>query len=66
LSHLQNSKGASLDADKILEIENLSHFEAFVFRQFSLRGLRKVTGEWNLVCLAWNVKRMAVLSSKFG
>ena len=23
------------------------------FRQFSLRGLRKVTGEWNLVCLAW-------------
>jgi len=36
------------------------------FRQFSLRGLRKVTGEWNLVCLAWNVKRMAVLRPKFG
>lgn len=34
------------------------------FRQFSLRGLRKVTGEWNLVCLAWNVKRMAVLRPK--
>jgi transposase len=33
-------------------------------RQFSLRGLRKVTGEWNLVCLAWNVKRMAVLRLK--
>lgn len=31
------------------------------FRQFSLRGLRKVSGEWSLVCLAWNVKRMAVL-----
>jgi hypothetical protein len=31
------------------------------FRQFSLRGLRKASGEWNLVCLAWNVKRMAVL-----
>ena len=28
------------------------------FRQFSLRGLRKVTGEWNLVCLAWHVKRI--------
>ena len=28
------------------------------FRQFFLRGLRKVTGEWNLVCLAWNVKRI--------
>jgi len=31
------------------------------FRQFSLRGLHKVTGEWTLVCLAWNLKRMAVL-----
>ena len=36
------------------------------FRQFSLRGLKKVTGEWNLVCLAWNVKRMAVLRLKIG
>ena len=31
------------------------------FRQFSMRGLDKVTGEWALVCLAWNLKRMAVL-----
>jgi transposase len=31
------------------------------FRQFSLRGLNNVSGEWTLVCLAWNVKRMAVL-----
>jgi transposase len=36
------------------------------FRQFSLRGLHKVSGEWSLVCLAWNVKRMAVLRPKFG
>jgi transposase len=36
------------------------------FRQFSLRGLKKVTGEWNLVCLAWNLKRMAVLRPKIG
>ena len=28
------------------------------FRSFSLRGLRKVTGEWNLVCLAVNLKRL--------
>ena len=34
------------------------------FRQFSLRGLKKVTGEWRLVCLAWNIKRMAVLRLK--
>lgn len=31
------------------------------FRQFLLRGLQKVTGEWTLVCLAWNLKRLAVL-----
>ena len=31
------------------------------FRQFSLRGLENVRHEWTLVCLAWNLKRMAVL-----
>ena len=31
------------------------------FRQFLLRGLDKVRNEWTLVCLAWNLKRMAVL-----
>lgn len=30
-------------------------------RQFSMRGLDKVTGEWTLATLAWNVKRMNVL-----
>ena len=29
------------------------------FRQFSLRGLRKVQGEWSLVTLALNLRRMA-------
>ena len=28
------------------------------FRQFSLRGIEKVTGEWRLVALSWNLKRM--------
>jgi transposase len=31
------------------------------FRQFSLRGLDKVKGEWSLVTMAWNIKRMFVL-----
>ena len=31
------------------------------FRQFMLRGLENVRNEWTLVCLAWNLKRMAVL-----
>ncbi len=31
--------------------------EVLGFRQFSLRGLGKVAGEWCLVCLAYNLKR---------
>jgi transposase len=31
------------------------------FRQFHLRGLDKVKGEWSLVTLAWNMKRMFAL-----
>ncbi len=31
------------------------------FRRFSLRGLAKVRGEWDLVCLALNVKRLRTL-----
>ena len=31
------------------------------FRQFMLRGLESVQGEWNLVCIAWNLKRLHVL-----
>jgi transposase len=31
------------------------------FRQFLLRGLDKVRGEWNLVTMAWNLKRMCAL-----
>jgi len=32
------------------------------FRQFLLRGLDAVRGEWSLVTMAWNIKRMAVLA----
>lgn len=31
------------------------------FRQFLLRGLRKVSLEWELVCLAYNLKRLHLL-----
>jgi transposase len=33
------------------------------FRQFLLRGLNKVAGEWTLVTMAWNVKRMFALKA---
>ena len=32
------------------------------FRQFLLRGLEAVTGEWMLVCIAYNLKRLHVLA----
>jgi transposase len=31
------------------------------FRQFSMRGLEKARGEWSLVTMAWNMKRMFAL-----
>ena len=31
------------------------------FRQFLLRGLDTVAGEWSLVCLGWNLKRLHAL-----
>jgi transposase len=32
------------------------------FRQFSMRGLEKARGEWSLVTMAWNMKRMFALN----
>jgi hypothetical protein len=37
--------------------------EVLGFRQFSLRGLAAVAGEWCLVCLAFNLKRFHVLQA---
>jgi IS5 family transposase len=33
------------------------------FRQFLLRGLESVSGEWNLVCIAYNLKRLHALTT---
>lgn len=35
--------------------------EVLGFRQFSLRGLAAAAGEWSLVCLAFNLKRLHTL-----
>ncbi|MFQ5758014.1 MAG: IS1182 family transposase [Acidiferrobacterales bacterium] len=32
------------------------------FRRFHLRGFNAVQGEWNLMCMAWNLKRMFALA----
>ena len=36
------------------------------FRQFLLRGLDSVRGEWSLVTMAWNIKRMFALAVASG
>ena len=35
--------------------------EVLGFRRFSVRGLAKARGEWDLVCLALNIKRLQPL-----
>lgn len=38
--------------------------EAMKFRRFSMRGHAKASTEWNLVCLAYNLKRLHILGAK--
>ena len=38
--------------------------EVLGFRQFSLRGLQAAAGEWCLVCLSWNLKRLHKLATR--
>ncbi len=37
--------------------------EIMGFRHFMLRGLEAVEGEWTLICMAYNLKRLCVLNS---
>lgn len=66
LHRLQTKAGRALYALRKQTVEPVFGIIKSVlgFRQFSLRGLNKVRGEWSLVCLAWNLKRMAVLRQK--
>ena len=36
------------------------------FRQFLLRGIKSVRGEWRLVCMSWNIKRLHKIMSEKG
>ncbi|MFT7536807.1 MAG: hypothetical protein ACI85K_002761, partial [Hyphomicrobiaceae bacterium] len=37
--------------------------QAVDFRSFSVRGVAKVAGEWSIVCLALNLRRIAKMAS---
>jgi transposase len=57
---LQTDEGRRLYAKRKQTVEPVFGIikEVLGFRQFLLRGLEKVKGEWSLMCLAYNVKRL--------
>jgi len=57
---LKTSEGKALYRQRACTVEPVFGVIKAVlgFRQFLLRGMKKVSGEWNLVCLAYNLKRL--------
>ena len=60
---LQTQRGRKLYALRKCTVEPVFGVIKHVmkFRQFLLRGITGARGEWSLVCLAWNLKRMNAL-----
>jgi transposase len=61
---LKTRNGKALYAKRKSTVETvfgiIKHVQGF--RQFLLRGFDNVSGEWNLVCIGWNLKRLHALS----
>lgn len=62
---MQTKEGKSLYAKRKSTVETIFGIIKQVqgFRQFLLRGIDSVQGEWSLVCIGWNLKRMHALNS---
>ncbi len=62
---LQTQEGKAIYAKRKSTVEPVFGIIKAVmgFRQFLLRGVECVRGEWNLVCIAWNLKRLHVLQA---
>lgn len=60
---LRTAEGKAIYAKRKATVETVFGVikEAMGFRRFHLRGLNAAQGEWNLVCMAWNLKRMYAL-----
>ena len=60
---LKTDRGRELYAKRKSTVEPVFGIIKHVmgFRQFLLRGFEAVTGEWTLVSMAWNIKRMFAL-----
>ena len=62
---LQTKEGKEIYAQRKSMIEPIFGIIKHVmgFRQFMLRGFEKSKGEWNLICLAYNLKRLHTISA---
>ena len=62
---LQTTDGKAVYARRTCTVEPAKGIIKSVmgFRQFMLRGFEQVQGEWTLVSIAWNLKRMAKLQA---
>lgn len=62
---LQTTEGKAFYARRKATVETVFGIikQVMGFRQFSLRGLKKVSGEWKLVQCAYNLKRMHALAN---
>lgn len=62
---LRTRGGKARYAQRKATVETVSRIIKHVlgFRQFLLRGLKPVQGEWALVCLGWNLKRLFALEA---
>jgi transposase len=62
---LKTQKGRALYGKRKSTVEPVFGIikQVLGFRQFSLRGLDAVAGEWKLITLAFNLKRMQVLAT---
>ena len=62
---LKTPEGKAIYARRKATVETVFGIikEVMGFRRFHLRGLNAVSGEWTLVSLAWNLKRMHALAS---
>ena len=60
LHRLKTQEGKKLYAQRKSTVEPVFGIIKNVmgFRQFMLRGLKQVSGEWDLVSIAWNLKRL--------
>jgi len=64
LYRLRTPEGKEMYAKRKSTVETVFGIvkEVMGFRRFHLRGLNAAQGEWNLVCMAWNLKRMHALA----